>query len=430
MTSDIHVAVESTFLTWGTATSNTLFKPISTFKSKYPRNRRCILGIVSLTMLAAASIISAIFCVISSTSATPSEAAKVVNNGPVIPGHDFPDVNIQHAEGKWWAFATRNPDTNTNIQVASSDDYKTWQLVKNADGSQFDALPDLPSWTNKTNPGTWGPDVVKLDNGDWIMYWSAHYPARGSAHCNSWAKSKSGSIKGPYIPDMSAQPWLCPPNSNGAFGAAGFKDWQVHGDWSVPDPNGKTVARIGCEKLVNGKCGNSFVDSAWSEGGYGGERYIVVKVQNADGSKGKNTKTPLVLYEVDSQDGITLKGSPVTLLDNDGKADADSIESPTLYKTRKGKYVLFFSRGNTVSPHYTISYAVSNKLTGPYVRKGDILGSGDYGLHSPGAADVSWGGQRMVFAAIPGLKFEGMRVFYAGEIDVDDGTGEVRVVSV
>lgn len=357
----------------------------------------------------------------------PQSQPKVTNQGPVLP-ETFPDVNIQWSDGQWWAFATADSATHTHIQVACSTDYKNWYLLRNDDGTQYDALPTLPSWTNKTKPETWGPDVVKLDNGDWIMYWSAHYPKRGSAECNSWAKSTSGTIKGPYAPDTSDEPWLCPPHSNGAFGASGFKDWDVYGDWTVP-VDGAT-SRVSCESKVDGACGNSFMDNAWSEGGHGGKRYVVTKVQNADGSHGKNTKTPLTLYEVDATDGVTLKDNSVVLLDNDGKSDEDSIESPTIFKTPQGKYVLTFSRGNTVSKKYTTSYAVADKLTGPYVRKGDILTSETYGLHSPGAADLSWGGERLVFAAIPHLPFNHTRVFHAGVVDVNPNTGEVTVVSV
>jgi hypothetical protein len=41
-----------------------------------------------------------------------------------------------------------------HIQVAESSDFNTWSLVKNADGSQKDALPDLPSWVDGGNSNT------------------------------------------------------------------------------------------------------------------------------------------------------------------------------------------------------------------------------------------------------------------------------------
>lgn len=41
-----------------------------------------------------------------------------------------------------------------HIQVAESSDFNTWSLVKNSDGSQKDALPDLPSWVDGGNSNT------------------------------------------------------------------------------------------------------------------------------------------------------------------------------------------------------------------------------------------------------------------------------------
>lgn len=41
-----------------------------------------------------------------------------------------------------------------HIQVAESADFDSWSLVKNGDGSQKDALPDLPSWVDAGNANT------------------------------------------------------------------------------------------------------------------------------------------------------------------------------------------------------------------------------------------------------------------------------------
>lgn len=41
-----------------------------------------------------------------------------------------------------------------HIQVAESADFITWSIVNNADGSQKDALPDLPSWVDGGNSNT------------------------------------------------------------------------------------------------------------------------------------------------------------------------------------------------------------------------------------------------------------------------------------
>ena len=70
-----------------------------------------------------------------------------------------------------------------HIQIAESADFDSWSLVNNGDGSQKDALPDLPSWVDAGNANTvsilkranigvfdavlltfaqWAPDVIRL----------------------------------------------------------------------------------------------------------------------------------------------------------------------------------------------------------------------------------------------------------------------------
>lgn len=349
----------------------------------------------------------------------------------VMPNLNFPDVNIQWDDGKWYAFATKTNEPGTvNVPVAVSDDYKNWRQVKGADGKPFDALPVLPKWSRTDDKmRVWDPDVVKLDDGTWVMYVATGI-GEGSKHCLAVATSRN--IRGPYkvVPKYDKEPWICPEKSNGAFGISGFKNWDVKGDWGLPSGDANTVRRDNCGKKVNGKCGNFYVDHQWSEGGYGGKRYVVYKIQNADQSKGPNTKTPLTIQEVSSKDGYTLVGNPTRLMDNKGKEDAHSIEGPTIYKTPKGKFVFFFARGNTALPHYATGYATSDKLMGPYTRKGDMLRTGTAGLIGPGAMDVSWNGVRITFHAIPELPYRKFRVMHAGTINVDDGTGQVTVLTV
>jgi len=43
---------------------------------------------------------------------------------------------------------------NVHIQVAESADFENWSIVNNADGSQKDALPTLPSWVEVSNSNT------------------------------------------------------------------------------------------------------------------------------------------------------------------------------------------------------------------------------------------------------------------------------------
>jgi len=80
------------------------------------------------------------------------------------------DPAIIGADSRWYAFATRNIGGDVHIQVAESADFNTWSLVKNADGSQKDALPNLPSWVDGGNSNTVS---IRLDCDGRPRSWSA-----------------------------------------------------------------------------------------------------------------------------------------------------------------------------------------------------------------------------------------------------------------
>ncbi|KAI5246613.1 Arabinanase/levansucrase/invertase [Aureobasidium subglaciale] len=270
---------------------------------------------------------------------------------------NFPDPSIIKVNGTWYAFATHTRGTNIKIQVAKSSNFEDWSIIKNADGSQFDALPVLPVWVRMANYLTWAPDVQQLDDGSFIMYYSATTAARpdGSKHCVGAATSPS--ILGPYtgLPDAL----FCPLSKGGAIDAAGFKDRD-------------------------------------------GRRYVVYKVDgNSQGRGGAcgNTVapivgTPLMLQPV-AADGYTFTGNAVALLDNDGAADQGILEAPVLTRSRAGVYFLFFSSGCFATSGYTVSYATATSLMGPYTRaSGPLFRTGDgNGLKAPGGMSV-WGDNR------------------------------------
>jgi hypothetical protein len=55
---------------------------------------------------------------------------------------------------------------NVHIQVAESTDFENWSIVTNADGSQKDALPTLPSWVDGSNSNTVSTDRTQLSQHD------------------------------------------------------------------------------------------------------------------------------------------------------------------------------------------------------------------------------------------------------------------------
>lgn len=75
--------------------------------------------------------------------------------GPVIVAN-FPDPGLINVDNTWYAFATRTKGTTIHIQIATSTDFDTWNVVND------DALPDLPAWVNSTSWNTWSPDVHQL----------------------------------------------------------------------------------------------------------------------------------------------------------------------------------------------------------------------------------------------------------------------------
>ncbi|KAH0373132.1 glycoside hydrolase family 43 protein, partial [Aureobasidium melanogenum] len=272
---------------------------------------------------------------------------------------NFPDPSVIKVNGTWYAFATHTRGTDIKIQVAQSVNFEDWTIVKNADGSQFDALPVLPAWVRMANYLTWAPDVQQLDDGSFIMYFSATTAASpdGSKHCVGAATSPT--IMGPYT--SLADALFCPLSRGGAIDASGFKD-------------------------RNGK------------------RYVVYKVDgNSIGHGGAcgNTVapivgTPLMLQPV-AADGHTFTGNAVALLDNDGATDQGILEAPFLTRSRAGVYFLFFSSGCFATPGYTVSYATATNLTGPYTRASSPLFRTDdgNGLKAPGGMSI-WGDNRLM----------------------------------
>lgn len=97
--------------------------------------------VVGLSTILAASATP----LLSPASPDSHQLAKRLERGPVI-SSNFPDPSITYYNGMWYSFATNSG--GVNIQIATSRDFYTWQLVKNANGTQKDALPAAPAWVD------------------------------------------------------------------------------------------------------------------------------------------------------------------------------------------------------------------------------------------------------------------------------------------
>ncbi|KAK0933560.1 hypothetical protein LTR29_014851 [Friedmanniomyces endolithicus] len=319
---------------------------------------------------------------VASLSRSDDHIAKRSIAGASIGGANFADPSvIQTSDGKWYAFATRTIGSAIHIQAAQSSDLETWTLVVNEDGSQYDALPSMPAWVASGPSTTWAPDVVQVADGTFVMYYSALAASSPTHHCIGAATASN--VLGPYTP-AGTEAMFCPLEQGGAIDASSF------------DENG--------------------------------QRYVVYKVDgNSIGHGGACNNaiapfvsTPVILQHV-AADGIAINGAATTLLDNAGASDQGVVEAPALMKSGS-TYILFFSSNCFADGHYTLSYATSTSITGPYVRAArPLLQTGDRGFDSPGGADVAVDGQHMVLHAA----YKGGRAMYQTVINVVEGVVSV-----
>ncbi|KAK1760631.1 family 43 glycosyl hydrolase [Echria macrotheca] len=271
---------------------------------------------------------------------TPSRSPSLLLNT------DFPDPTIVHdpSSQKWYAFATAS--SNKNIQAASAPSPSgPWTLF----GS--DVLPDTGAWTTGRN--SWAPDVrVIVPGSRYVMYYSGEIISSSKTyHCVGVAVASS--ILGPYIPDT--KPFACPLARGGAIDPSGYFDRKSGERYVVYKVDGNAIGH-------GGYCGNGVAPYA---------------------------STPIMLQRVDASDGTTALGDPVEILDREQEADGPLVEAPDLFRTENGTYVLLYSNQCWDSPGYTVSYATSDTVGGHYVKRGVLLGTGDWELTAPGGATVA-----------------------------------------
>jgi beta-xylosidase len=307
-----------------------------------------------------------------STRATPQPSLSSKTN--------FPDPSIIHdpISGNFYAYATVSGKINT--QIATSKTAKgPWTLTGK------DALPTPGSWTYTSDPQIWAPDVHYLpdrQNNSYVMYYSGRSNNVTSHHCVGVAYADSPT--GPFVDD-SADAWACPLDQGGAIDAAGFYD-------KVEDKRYVVYKVDGSSLCPGGACGN----------------------------EPANCPTPILLQEVSVADGKTKIGAAVQIMDRDD-TDGPLIEAPNLVRIG-GLYVMFFSSHCFNSPDYDIKYAVSDNITGPYVRPvAELLGPSTtdrWNLSAPGGATSLPDGGFMLFHA----NCAGGRCLYQTEFSFENGT--------
>lgn len=240
---------------------------------------------------------------------------------------NFPDPDLLEFEGVYYAYAT-NHNLN-NVQVATSNDLRVWQVLT------MDVLPELPKWAL---PGyTWAPEVTKWPDGSFRMYFTARNAAFPK-QCIGVAVSNNP--LGPFEV-MGDEMLVCPEELGGAIDATVFFD-------------------------------NSTPYLIWKNDG------------NCCG-----IETVLFIQKL-SEDGLSLEGDAVGILDTTESWEGILVEAPTLIK-RADRYHLFYSANDYSSDSYSIGHASSESLLGPYTKSpGPLLSTANLAnkVIGPGGQDL------------------------------------------
>lgn len=265
------------------------------------------------------------------SSAPGDEASAPAQVGGQNPvlDDDFPDPDVLEVDGVYYAYATNG--NNHNVRVARSTDLVTWEELG-------DALPELPSWVI---PGkTWAPEVTDVGN-SYVLYFTAtNY--RPTLQCIGTAVADSP--EGPF--EVVGEDMLvCPEEEGGAIDAATFLDED-------------------------------------------GTRYLLWK--NDGNCCGLDTWLQMAPL---AEDGLSLDGSTMRLVNRDLDWEGHLVEAPTLVE-REDTYVLMYSANDYGGAGYAVGYATAEEVTGPYTKNPEPLlasSGADAEYVGPGGQDVVTG---------------------------------------
>jgi beta-xylosidase len=214
---------------------------------------------------------------------------------------NFPDPHVILVDGTYYAYATN--DNDGNVQTLRSKDLVEW-----TEGP--DALPELGPWSY---PGkTWAPEVLALENGTFVLYYTANAADFGR-QCIGVAVARKP--EGPFV-DKAKKPFVCQDDEGGSIDAAAFRDDD-------------------------------------------GSLYLLWK--NDGNCCGMDT---WIYSQRLSADGRKLVGKPARLVKQDAVWEGNLVEAPTLWK-EEGRYYLFFSANAFDSDAYAVGYATCDAPLGP-----------------------------------------------------------------
>ncbi len=263
--------------------------------------------VCALTAAISAALMTLTACSVSQNEQPgghPESSATGEATVPFVIDQDFPDPAVIEHNGTYYAYATNT--FATNVQVATSTDFTTWNIQDD------DALPELGEWAV---PGkTWAPEVRQLGD-TFVLYYTAASASEG-VQCIGVATAKAPG--GPFV-SAASTPLVCDREQGGAIDAG-------------------TIVDNGTPYLVFKNDGNCCSKDTWLQ------------------------LAPL------SADGLQLAGDPVRLIKQTEEWEGNLVEAPVIVK-HNDTFVLFYSANNYGDERYAIGVATAPELTGPYTKQ-------------------------------------------------------------
>ncbi|KAJ5246338.1 hypothetical protein N7468_001321 [Penicillium chermesinum] len=277
---------------------------------------------------------------------------------------DFADPCLIQTSDGYYAFATSG--NNVNVQVASSSDFSSWDLM-----SGTDALPGpFPSWV-ASSPSVWAPDVIQRPGYEQALCWGRNVLERHrSLH-------------------PSRQRHRLPSRSGGAIDPDGFKDGDTF--YVVYKIDGNSLDGDGTTHATP----------------------IMLQALNSDAVTPNGDPTQIL--DRDDADGPLIEAPSLVNVDGTYYLSFSS----NIYSTLK--YDVSYATASAVGGPYTKVQAPD----APLLVSGDPSNVGDLG--GPGGADFSTDGSKIVFHAFEnGQNLDNGRAMYTASISASGGVISIQ----
>jgi beta-xylosidase len=231
----------------------------------------------------------------------PTELPGPSFTNPVF-NENFPDPHVILVGNTYYAYSTNTYPSN--IPALNSTDLVHWQELG-------DVLPALPKWAIPRWEYAWAPGVIQIGE-TFVMYYTARDQ---EANKQCIGRAVSDSPEGPFTDDFT-EPFICQDDLGGSIDPFPFRDDD-------------------------------------------GKLYLFWK------NDGNCCGQPVWLWGQElSEDGLALRGEPVTLLMRDQNWERPLIENPAMVE-HDNTYYLFYSANMWNTHQYAIGYAICETVLGP-----------------------------------------------------------------